>query len=244
MRAAHGRPPDPAPTPLLRPIDPRTEPWPPVGRSGRASRATGRCRSRWSSSRGARARTTRTAPAPVQPKPAARFQAALTQMREEGVSAHKDDKKRRIEIYTSHDLDRQQWSKRYLNMIKLFPSRALADNPGTAATAATAATTTTPPPGVGFFVRKRHHCVGEGRAVPFHALRRGEVAREGGESGRGSRDPGPADGQGARQFGCERDRRVLRRRRRRRSRRRRRRGRGRKRRLLHACRPEQQRQHG
>ena len=43
--AAHGPPPDPAPTPLLRPSDPRTEPWPPVGRSGRAIRATGRRRS-------------------------------------------------------------------------------------------------------------------------------------------------------------------------------------------------------
>ena len=52
--AAQDAPPDAAPTPVLRPSDPRTEPWPPVGRSGRAIRATGRRRSRWSSSRGAR----------------------------------------------------------------------------------------------------------------------------------------------------------------------------------------------
>ena len=90
-----------------------------------------------------RARTTHTAPAPVQPKPAARFQAALAQMREEHVSAHKDDKQRRIAIYSSHDLDRKQWSRRYLNMIKLFPQRALADNLSTTAAAA-AGTTTTP----------------------------------------------------------------------------------------------------
>jgi hypothetical protein len=82
-------------------------------------------------------RTMRWTSAPKPPKPSARFQAALAQMREEGVSAHTDDKQRRIAIYTSHNLDRFQWSQHYNKYKSAFPARALVDNPSTAAAATT-----------------------------------------------------------------------------------------------------------